>query len=294
MTAPARTVTARARTFADSAFDFRDERAADMLALFGDKDITDEIAEGIGAGEATSQDCLVVTERMGIGERGQVLATVLREGLSLQESIVSRADLCDGFGLADEMETRTNRIDLCDGFGLADEMETRTNRIDLRDGFALADGMVRSSGAVLSDLGVRSTLTAKEFAALAERPIGYDPFRLFHVGDYEYQNALVRVTIAAASLGAAAQIYDMAMNVDIDDTVSRGRASLVAGDNFVSYGKPYYTRPEVTATLRGGYGADGKASVVVDSIDNTGFHVRLVKSDGTNAAGVISWTAVGY
>lgn len=152
----------------------------------------------------------------------------------------------------------------------------------------------RQSGAVISDFAVRTPFSAEEFAALTTSPVGYTPFHLFHVGDYEYQQALVRVSVHAPSLGNTPQMYNMMMNVDIDDTVSRGQTVLKAEDTLITYGKPYYTRPEVTATLSGGFAADTSLTIVLENIDTSGFHAKLVRPDGTLAAGTISWTAVGY
>ena len=302
-------------TFAEAAFPFRDERANVPIGLFGDTTILDVITEGIAAEEAFPSNhaeageivaledsgtlsALAVHERFGVHETGFAIAGDGNEGLGLCDAAeihVNRITCFDGIGLAkDAAEIHVNRITCTDAFGIADAAEIRINRIDIRDGIAVADGMVRASGAVLSDVGVRAPLRASEFEALVQHPAGYTPFRLFHVGDYEYQDAIVRVTMQAGSLGTVPEIYGMVMHVDIDDTVSRGLAHLTAGDNFVAYGKPYYTRPEVTATLRGGYGGDKGVSVIVDGIDTTGFHVRLVKADGNDAAGVISWTAIGY
>lgn len=282
-------------TFAEAAFPFRDERANVPIGLFGDTTILDVITEGIAAEEAFPSNHAEASEIVALEDSGVLAALAAQERFGVHETGFAIAgDGNEGLGLCDAAEIHVNRIACTDAFGIADAAEIRINRIDIRDGIAVADGMVRASGAVLSDVGVRAPLRASEFEALVQHPAGYAPFRLFHVGDYEYQDAIVRVTMQAGSLGTVPEIYGMVMHVDIDDTVSRGIAHLTAGDNFVAYGKPYYTRPEVTATLRGGYGGDKGVSVIVDGIDTTGFHVRLVKADGNDAAGVISWTAIGY
>ncbi|MFC2638852.1 MAG: hypothetical protein ACFN0X_08055 [Mitsuokella sp.] len=282
-------------TFAEAAFPFRDERANVPIGLFGDTTILDVITEGIAAEEAFPSNHAEASEIVALEDSGILAALAAQERFGVHETGFAIAgNGNEGLGLCDAAEIHVNRIACTDAFGIADAAEIRINRIDIRDGIAVADGMVRASGAVLSDVGVRAPLRASEFEALVQHPAGYAPFRLFHVGDYEYQDAIVRVTMQAGSLGTVPEIYGMVMHVDIDDTVSRGLAHLTAGDNFVAYGKPYYTRPEVTATLRGGYGGDKGVSVIVDGIDTTGFHVRLEKADGNDAAGVISWTAIGY
>lgn len=156
------------------------------------------------------------------------------------------------------------------------------------------DGIMRPSEASVSGVVIGKGMSLEEFKERLVRPVGYDSFRPFHVGEYEYEKALVRISMKAGSLGAIPQIYDVAMNVDIDDTVDRGTAHIEAKESIVQYNKHYYIKPEVAVTLQRGSTADGVLTPVITSIGTGSFKCLLRKADGTAAAGTISWTAVGY
>ena len=126
------------------------------------------------------------------------------------------------------------------------------------------------------------------------RPIGYGLFHPFRVGEYEYEKALVRIGITAGSYGAIPQIYNVVMNVDIDDTVDRGTAQVDAKETGIFYHKLYYTKPEVTVTLQSGNAEDGVLTPEITSIGTESFTCVLRRRDGAAAKGRVSWTAVGY
>ena len=137
-------------------------------------------------------------------------------------------------------------------------------------------------------------MTFDAFMKRIARPIGYDLFHPFRVGEYEYEKALVRIGITAGSYGAIPQIYNVVMNVDIDDTVDRGTAQVDAKETAIFYHKHYYTKPEVTVTLQSGNAEDGVLTPEITSIGTESFTCVLHRRDGAAAKGRISWTAVGY
>lgn len=156
------------------------------------------------------------------------------------------------------------------------------------------DTVVRASDASISGVAVGNGMTLAEFKSRLMRPIGYEMFRPFHVGEYEYEQALVRISMTTGSLGAIPQIYDVVMNVDIDDTVDRGTARVEAKETEIPYHKHYYTKPEVTVTLQRGNTGDGVLTPEITMIGTDFFRCILHKRDGTAATGTVSWTAVGY
>ena len=158
----------------------------------------------------------------------------------------------------------------------------------------LYDVVQRASEASLSGIAIGNGMTLAEFKSRLMRPVGYETFRPFHVGEYEYEKALVRIFITVGSFGAIPEIYDVVMNVDIDDTVDRGAARLAAKETVVAYNKHYYTKPEVTVTLLSGNTADGIVLPEITTIGTEAFTCVLRKRDGSAAAGTISWTSVGY
>ena len=167
-------------------------------------------------------------------------------------------------------------------------------RSEFTEHISIYDGVLRASDASLSGVVIGTGMTLEDFKKYIIRSVGYEEFRPFHVGDYEYEKALVRISITAGSFGAIPEIYDVAMNVDIDDTVDRGTAQMKAEETVVPFHKHYYTKPEVTATLLSGNTADGIVLPEITAIGTESFTCVLRKRDGSAAAGTISWTAVGY
>lgn len=167
-------------------------------------------------------------------------------------------------------------------------------RSEFTERISIYDSVLRASDASLSGVAIGNSMTFEEFKKRILRPVGFEGFRPFHVGDYEYERAIVRISITAGSFGAIPEIYDVVMNVDIDDTVDRGTTRMKAEETVVPFHKHYYTKPEVTATLLSGNTADGIVLPEITAIGTESFTCILRKRDGSAAAGTISWTAVGY
>jgi|GEM_PF-2159187 hypothetical protein len=163
-----------------------------------------------------------------------------------------------------------------------------------REGVSLYDRMPQACGGALSDVAIGKDMTLEQFREFCTHPTGYEAFRPFRVGEYEYEKALVRIAMTAGSVGSIPQIYDVVMNVDIEDTVDRGTVRMTAKETVVPYHKKYYTQPEVVVTLQGGNAKDGVLIPSVLSIGKESFTCVLRKADGSPAAGIISWTSVGY
>lgn len=167
-------------------------------------------------------------------------------------------------------------------------------RSEFIERISIYDGVLRASEASLSGVAISTGMTIDDFKKRLIRPVGYEGFRPFHVGDYEYEKALIRISMSAGSFGAVPEIYDVVMNVDIDDTVDRGTAQIKTEETVVPFNKHYYTKPEVSVTLLSGNTADGVVLPEIKEISTESFTCVLYKRDGSTATGVISWTAVGY
>lgn len=176
---------------------------------------------------------------------------------------------------------------------------------DLDDGYseavAVDDRFLRALNGIVEEITLKKGgMTAADFQQLVNQPTGYERFIPYIVGEYEYQKALVRLAVTPGSLGAEPAVYNVVVHVDIDDTVDRGTTIITdtSAATTVHFSKHYYTRPEVTATLRGGSTADGIITPNVTEIDKDDdgyyFKVELLKSDGTRAKGTITWQSVGY
>ena len=178
-------------------------------------------------------------------------------------------------------------------------------RRDLGGGYseavAVDDRFLRALDGIIEEVAVRKGgMTADEFQQLVNHPTGYERFIPYIVGEYEYQKALVRLAVTPGSFGAEPAVYNVVVHVDIDDTVDRGTAVITdtSTATMVRFSKHYYTKPEVTVTLRGGNTADGTImpSVAEISKDKDGYYfmVELLKADGTRAKGTVTWQSVGY
>ena len=178
-------------------------------------------------------------------------------------------------------------------------------RRDLGGGYseavALDDRFLRALNGIIEEITLKKGgMTAADFQQLVNQPTGYERFIPYIVGEYEYQKSLVRLAVTPGSLGAEPAVYNVVVHVDIDDTVDRGTAVITdtSAATMVRFAKHYYTKPEVTVTLRGGNTADGTIlpNVAEISKDKDGYYfmVELLKADGTRAKGTVTWQSVGY
>mgnify|MGYP000292564071 CR=1 FL=1 len=178
-------------------------------------------------------------------------------------------------------------------------------RRDIGGGYSEAvsvdDRFLRALNGIIEEITLKKGgMTAADFQQLVNQPTGYERFIPYIVGEYEYQKALVRLAVTPGSLGAEPAVYNVVVHVDIDDTVDRGTTIItdMSAATTVHFSKHYYTRPEVTVTLRGGSTADGIITPNVTEIDKDKdgyyFKVELLKADGTRAKGTVTWQSVGY
>ena len=238
--------------------------------------------EAIGTGRTVTQEMKhALREWLGMrDDRGQVFTAhrSFREGVSLREETGKLLMVNTAF---------TEGISI--GISLLPPLASA-----FVEDLLLYDGIIRASEATIEGIAAGKEMTFDAFMKRIARPIGYGLFHPFRVGEYEYEKALVRIGITAGSYGAVPQIYNVVMNVDIDDTVDRGTAQVDAKETAIFYHKHYYTKPEVTVTLQSGNAEDGVLTPEITSIGTESFTCVLRRRDGAAAKGRVSWTAVGY
>lgn len=150
--------------------------------------------------------------------------------------------------------------------------------------------------AVISDVSIYTTpMTSDEFDfwMVEKAPPGYQVFRRYIDGDYEYQESLMKVTLAATN-GNTPQMQGTTMVVDVPDLTDRGTATIPAAETTVNFNKTFSSVQEVVATVKSGTTA---AAVDIVSVSTTGFNVQLRDPGGSGnnlTAGDISWIARGY
>lgn len=133
-----------------------------------------------------------------------------------------------------------------------------------------------------------------ELESAATRPYGYSNFQEFKVGEYDYEKAMIKVTVDSPNLNFSSAIDSLTLHVDIPDTDDRGVSSVNASDTYITFNKKYYNPPEeVALAIKGGVTGTALSPKLV-SVDTEGFHVFITDSSGNMVAGQISWAAKGY
>ena len=152
-------------------------------------------------------------------------------------------------------------------------------------------------GGVISNIAItEGDMSLDEFNEATQTAPGYTPFMDFKVGEYEYQDALVRIVINAIAAQTKPSVSNVIMHVDIPDTQDRGTANITdtAAPTRINFTKQFYIVPEVNVNLRGGNTGDGVVTPYITSMDKTGFEVQLVNDAGQLVTGLITWQATGY
>ena len=258
------------------------------------------IVESVGLGQDTPvSPSMHAQEAIGTGtEITQEMKHALREWLGMRDErgqvFTAHRSFREGVSLGEEIgKLLTINTAFTEGISIVTSILPPLASAFVED-LLLYDGIIRASEATIEGIAAGKEMTFDAFMKRIARPIGYGLFHPFRVGEYEYEKALVRIGITAGSYGAIPQIYNVVMNVDIDDTVDRGTAQVDAKETAIFYHKHYYTKPEVTVTLQSGNAEDGVLTPEITSIGTESFTCVLRRRDGAAAKGRVSWTAVGY
>lgn len=171
-----------------------------------------------------------------------------------------------------------------------------------RDSFTIYDAFIKACEAVLSNLAIRyGELDDESFMKLVNAPSGYTDFTDFKVGEYEYEEALVRIVLETKVPQSPASVADVVLHVDIPDTDDRGITQITdtTAATKVRFNKHYYNPPEVNVVLRAGSTANSNVVpyiVSTDGQDDVGryFEVELIAANGERTTGTISWVSKGY
>lgn len=164
------------------------------------------------------------------------------------------------------------------------------------------DAFIKACEAVLSNLAIRyGELDDEGLMKLVNAPSGYTDFTDFKVGEYEYEEALVRIVLETKVPQSPASVADVVLHVDIPDTDDRGITQITdtTAATKVRFNKHYYNPPEVNVVLRAGSTANSNVVpyiVSTDGQDDIGryFEVELIAANGERTTGTISWVSKGY
>lgn len=199
--------------------------------------------------------------------------------------------------IADEQKRTVQfRRDFAENAVVTDEV-IKTIELLKQDNAALFDAFLEACGGVISNIAIaEGDMSLNEFNEATQTAPGYTPFMDFKVGEYEYQDALVRIVINAIAARTKPSVSNVIMHVDIPDTQDRGTANITntTAPTRINFTKLFYIVPEVNVNLRGGNTGDGVVTPYITSMDKTGFEVQLVNDNGQLVTGLITWQATGY
>lgn len=149
--------------------------------------------------------------------------------------------------------------------------------------------------AVVSDVSVstRGGLPlVSELRSMADSsaPPGYEGFRPFTPGYYDFQKALIKHIVR--SKVSTPVLSGIVYTADMPDVLDKGRASVEAGQlKQVTFAKKYVAPPEIGHTT---LAMSEYAVVNITEIDEYGFIFCLLNAANAKVAGTISWTSTGY
>lgn len=178
----------------------------------------------------------------------------------------------------------------------ADDESTWDESIETWDQISIYGTSVGFKGSVgdlaLYDSASRGASFAQSWDARG--PVGFSSFSPLVAGEYEFEDAIIRMRITAPqAFGQVLSITRAKINIDVPDVIDKGEVDLTSTGDWITFGREFYLPPAVTATQRGGI---NRAVVVIEQIERTRFFARMYRSDApaTATAGRITYAANGY
>lgn len=154
---------------------------------------------------------------------------------------------------------------------------------------------VRRCDATISDMMIsQGDLTEASFIDLIQNgnAPGFDKFREFIHGDYDYKQAIFRAVVKTAD-STAVNLTQFDVDIDVPDMFDRGVATITDAANGINitFARPFHIIPEIVLSLSG-----GTVVAVPNAINKTltGFTAILTNVSGTRVTGTISWAAHAY
>lgn len=172
-----------------------------------------------------------------------------------------------------------------------------------QEAFSLYDTLIKGCDGVLSNISINTTsMTLEDFEKLLNAPPNHSNFIEFKVGEYEYQDALVRISLKSDTKQSQPSVANVVMHVDIPDTDDKGEVEITdtTAPTKVYFNKFYYKPPSVNVTLKGGNTVDGVLIPNVLSTDQQDENGRYFEVELRNEiwserkTGKIYWVSKGY
>ena len=167
------------------------------------------------------------------------------------------------------------------------------------EAFAVVDAWRRQGDMVISDMLLMNAgnVTMEDFIDFLTygNVPGYEKWRDFIPGDYEYREAMFRVVLESKNADRGL-LTNLQATIDVPDLIDRGSATVIdAGVGaYVTYNRTFHIVPEITLAARGGVG-NPIAPEFNGTPTKTGFGVRLRDTiTGQFVTGSFTWAAHGY
>lgn len=149
--------------------------------------------------------------------------------------------------------------------------------------------------AVVSDIVIRSKeLSFSDFEQNVKTGsvYGYENFKPFLEGDYEYQKCLYKCVLTSGNVSSQTRIRTLKVTIDVPDVVDKGSVVTSGVDMVrVYFNRRFYSVPSVTATLISG---TVLGTPNVDNVTTKYFDVELLSSADARLVGELNWQAIGY
>ena len=178
------------------------------------------------------------------------------------------------------------------------ELLGKHTEIKKEDLFVIRDTILQASNAILNNIFARhgEIATLEDFNKLVNKAPGFTEFIPFKVGEYDYEEALVKIAVRSKADQGKPTINNLTMHVDIPDTDDRGTANITSTTDVtrVLFHKHYYNPPEVNVVLLGGNTGSGVLTPYITTVTKTYFEVEIRNASLNRVTGSISWFAKGY
>ena len=178
------------------------------------------------------------------------------------------------------------------------ELLGKHSEITKEDLIVVRDTILQASNAVLNNIFARhgEITSLEDFNKLVNQAPGFTEFIPFKVGEYDYEEALVKIAVRSNADQTKPTINNLTMHVDIPDTDDRGTANITTTTDVtrVLFHKHYYNPPEVNVVLLGGNTGSGVLTPYITTVAKTYFEVEIRNASLNRVTGSISWFAKGY
>lgn len=264
------------------AFGLRPEESVALVESLGSA-FSKPMSESVGIA-----DDIAKTPGLDVGETFSVQEQLAQDQ---EKAIAEVIALVEVFGRAGAFQRA-----IAEGFSVSDSI-AKAMSIPKSEAFQIFDEYRRRANGVISDMIISSAdMTLAEFASAVDNghAPGYESFRDFVPGDYQYQEAIFRAVLES-STSDRARLTDLTLTVDVPDMNDRGSVTISAGQAAtgvrVNFNRGFHVVPEITTATK-----SGTVFAIAKAInpDVTGFTMIMEDVNGNRVAGTATWAAHGY